>query len=104
VRTPSALPQSADVAAWVAVRPRRAIAGSNRDLPSSSAIPLKADVQRGAGLLLVFLGHAVLGVIDFAVEVGRLAPVVLRAKIDVAGFIALRVIVAEREPPAFRGR
>ena len=36
-------------------------------------MPLEADVRRAAGLLLVFLDHAVLGVFDFAVEVGRLA-------------------------------
>ena len=41
-------------------------------------LPLEVDVGRGAGLLLVFLDHAVLGVFDFAVEVRRLAGLFIR--------------------------
>ena len=67
-----------EVPRWASARLLWVIAGSNRDLPSLSAIPLKADVQGGAGLLLVFLGHAVLGVFDFAIEVGRLAGLFIR--------------------------
>jgi hypothetical protein len=65
----------------------RVIAGSNRDLPSSSAMPLEADVRRAAGLLLVFLDHAVVGIFDFAVEVGRPAGLFVRDGHEAEGIL-----------------